>query len=129
MLSLSKFNYPQFIRFALVGASGTVVMLGTLYIFTEYARLNYYLSYAIAFVLAVSNNYLWNTIWTFRQDKSFRALSKYAGVSLFTLIVNETILFILTGIFGIWYILSAVVGVIAAFGINYTLSRRLVWVK
>ena len=61
----------QFIKFGLVGVSNTAidwlaffVLVNTLILTKEgepFAK-------AIAFIIAVINSYVWNTIWTFRQE-------------------------------------------------------------
>jgi len=117
------------IKFGCVGASGAVVNIGTLYILTAYAGLNYFIAYAISFVLAVTNNYIWNSIWTFEQSKSWAALGRYALVSTLTLSINESLLYLLSYKLGVWYMLSATLGIGAAFIINYILSRRIVWTR
>jgi putative flippase GtrA len=61
----------RYIKFGIVGASGTVVNLAMLHIGHEYifnhieASYNKpYLSLAVAIVLATINNFTWNRLWT-----------------------------------------------------------------
>ena len=55
----------QFIKFALVGASGTVINLGLVYIFYDLIGWNEYLAITIGFVVSVLTNFILNDIWTF----------------------------------------------------------------
>jgi dolichol-phosphate mannosyltransferase len=66
----------RFIKFGTVGASGTFVNLGVLYLAQEYffraiespeIRLN--VSLVVAIFFATVNNFLWNRAWTWRDRK------------------------------------------------------------
>ncbi|MDH4285740.1 MAG: GtrA family protein, partial [Gallionellaceae bacterium] len=66
----------RFLKFGVVGASGTVVNLGLLYYGREYLfadvqspelRLN--LSLALAIFFATLNNFCWNRAWTWADRK------------------------------------------------------------
>ena len=61
----------RYIRFGLVGASGTVVNMAILFLAQEYlfraiepARDRLYASLALAIAVATVNNFSWNRIWT-----------------------------------------------------------------
>ncbi len=61
----------RYVRFGMVGASGTVVNLAVLYTAHEYlfsaiepAGSKPYVSLALAIVLATANNFTWNRLWT-----------------------------------------------------------------
>jgi putative flippase GtrA len=116
----------RILRFAAVGASGTVLGLGLLYVLTSLCGVNYLLSNAIVFIISATNNYVWNTLWTFKDRLNIRPYGKYVGANVLTFGINEFVLWILTSA-GIWYILSATIATIVAFAINYVLSRRFVW--
>ncbi|MHA1303903.1 MAG: GtrA family protein [Candidatus Heimdallarchaeaceae archaeon] len=55
----------QFIKFSIVGASGTVVNLGIVYLLATILGFNEYLATSIGFILSVINNFIFNEIWTF----------------------------------------------------------------
>jgi dolichol-phosphate mannosyltransferase len=52
-------------RFCVVGASGYVVNV-SVYAFLIHAGVDYVSAAAGAFAVAVTNNYIWNRLWTFR---------------------------------------------------------------
>lgn len=56
-------------KFCAVGSSGYVVNLGVYTIALTQAGLDYRLAATISFLVAVSNNYLWNRVWTFRERR------------------------------------------------------------
>jgi len=120
--------HAKLVRFMLVGASGAVVNLGTLYAFTNYVGLNDMLSYAIAFWLSVSNNFLWNSIWTF---SGYRAggwnYTRYAVISAITFGINFGLVYLLTNVAGLWIVWASAIGILTAFVLNYLFSRRFVW--
>jgi len=126
ILYLYKF---RILRFALVGASGAVIGLTCLYVLTSSIGLNYLGSYAIAFVISVTTNYILNSLWTFKQRKGLVGWAKYALACSPAFAVSMTLMFVLTGLGGLWYILSAVILIFVAFLVNYGLSRRFVWAK
>jgi putative flippase GtrA len=61
----------RYIKFGLVGASGTLVNMAVLFLSQEYlfsaiepARQRLYASLALAIALATVNNFAWNRLWT-----------------------------------------------------------------
>lgn len=68
----------RFLKFGTVGASGTVVNIGVLFLAQEFlfntvqtpeVRLN--LSLALAIFLATLNNFCWNRLWTWADRKPY----------------------------------------------------------
>jgi len=130
LASLYWYKVRRISKFMAVGASGTVISLGILWSLTELAGWHYMWSYTVSFVVSVITNYIMNSIWTFNDKQShFKGLGKYALVSTLTLGFRQLLLFVFTDIFGIWYMLSALVIIFIAFGINFGLSRKYVWNK
>ncbi len=59
----------QFIKFALVGVTNTLVDWIVFYLLVSSVLENQHsLAKAISFAIAVLNSYLWNTIWTFKKE-------------------------------------------------------------
>src|SRR6188508_55385 len=69
-------NWVQLAKFCTVGAAGYVVNLAV-YTWLVREGLHYNLAAAISFLVAVTNNYTWNRLWTFRGDRGHVA---YQGV-------------------------------------------------
>lgn len=117
-------------KFITVGASGTLIGLGLLFLLTDLAGWHYLLSYTIAFVCSTGNNYLWNSLWTFKGKQSnITGYSKYLAISIITLCINLSMMYLLTEIAGLWYIASAVTVTVIVFLINFVASKRYVWSK
>lgn len=117
----------RLVRFAAVGGSGTIVLLGITYALTELG-LFYLLSYVIAFFISLVWNYLLNSRFTFGKNAGFGGLGRYGLIGLTTLGLNTVVTFILTES-GLYYLLSVGVAVVMAFLVNFGLSRKYVWKK
>lgn len=125
---VKKMLERRIVKFLTIGASGAVLNLAILFTCTEFFGFHYLLSYAISVTIVVTTNYILNSVWTFNDKKaSFTGLGKYAGISLVTLALREIMLFILTDVFGMWYMAGACIVIGITCLMNFGLSRRLVW--
>jgi putative flippase GtrA len=62
-------NWEELAKFCAVGASGYIVNLVVYVALLDAADLHYRLAASGSFLVAVTNNYLWNRLWTFRRDR------------------------------------------------------------
>ena len=92
-----RHNWEQLVKFGIVGATGYLVNLGVYALLVQKAGVHYIPAAIASFVVAVTNNYLWNRIWTFRHQRGHFAYQglRFFVVSLVTLGANLTILFAL----------------------------------
>ena len=67
-------NWVQLAKFAVVGATGYVVNLAVYTALLRGADWHYIYAATVSFLVAVSNNYLWNRLWTFRDQRGHVAL-------------------------------------------------------
>jgi dolichol-phosphate mannosyltransferase len=58
-------NWLQFMRYAVVGASGYVVNLAIFALAVHALAVDYRVAAVLAFLVSVSNNFWWNRHWTF----------------------------------------------------------------
>jgi putative flippase GtrA len=90
-------NWLQLVRFAVVGASGYVVNL-VIYTLLEHGlSASYALAATGAFIVALSNNFVWNRLWTFRAGEGhvgFQA-ARFCVVSLVAFAFNLLVLYAL----------------------------------
>ena len=63
----SRLIKATLVKFLIVGASGSVILLGLMWALVDKAGLHYLLSLPIAYTAAVSSNYFWNSKWTFNK--------------------------------------------------------------
>ena len=61
-------NWVQLAKFCVVGASGYVVNLAVFALLVSWGH-HYTVAAACSFLVAVTNNYTWNRLWTFRGQR------------------------------------------------------------
>src|SRR3954464_4172273 len=62
-------NWVQLAKFGAVGATGYVVNLAVYTALLRGAGWHYAYAATVSFLVAVTNNYLWNRLWTFRDQR------------------------------------------------------------
>lgn len=123
----------RFLKFCAVGLSGVLVNMGLLWLLTEVAGLFYLLSAAISIETSIISNFILNDCFTFRDRRSpqvksfFGRLLKFNLVSLAGLGLNMGVLWLLTEVFGIYYLLSNLCGIAVATLWNYLANTWWTW--
>jgi dolichol-phosphate mannosyltransferase len=87
-------NWVELVKFCVVGTSGYLVNLAVYVALLRGAGLHYLPAAACSFLVAVSNNYVWNWLWTFRAQRGhvcFQGL-RFLAVSLAALGANLLVL-------------------------------------
>jgi putative flippase GtrA len=74
-------NWEQLAKFCVVGVSGYIVNLAVYTALLDGANVHYLLAATGSFVVAVTNNYVWNRYWTFRHARGHFA---FQGLRFFT---------------------------------------------
>jgi putative flippase GtrA len=74
-------NWMQLAKFAAVGATGYAVNLAVYTALLRGAGWHYIYAATVSFLVAVSNNYLWNRVWTFRDQRGHVG---FQGLRFFT---------------------------------------------
>jgi putative flippase GtrA len=112
-------NWVQLAKFSVVGATGYVVNLAVYASLIE-AGFHYSLAAACSFLVAVTNNYTWNRLWTFRGQRGHFAYQglRFLGVSLVALAANEVLLTAFVA-FGIGKIVAQAIAVVLVMPINF----------
>ena len=90
-------NWLQLGRFCTVGASGYLVNLAVYTLLLRTAGVHYLLAATASFLVAVTSNYTWNRLWTFRRQRGhvgYQGL-RFLVVSTIALAANLTILYAL----------------------------------
>jgi putative flippase GtrA len=118
---------PRLRRFSVVGTSGLVVNNIVLFALHGLLGLALFPATVVAVHVAIVHNYLLHEVWTFRHRRpSARRFLSFSLVAATALLVNVSIVQVLTG-FGLFYLLANLVGIGAAFGINYAVSSTWIW--
>jgi len=86
----------RIIKFGLTGFLGMAIDFGATWLCKEKIRIDKYISNAIGFTLAVTNNYLINRIWTFQSKNAHwgAEFTKFLIVSLVGLALNTFIIYL-----------------------------------
>lgn len=129
LLHVLELSSP-FLRFSIVGASGTLVNLLSLWLMRYPLMLEHELASMTAIELSLINNFTLNDLWTFRRKRRggfLRALLNYHLTNLMGVMTQFIVSASLHRLLGFESLLSQFIGIILGFIVNYSLSRRLVW--
>ena len=77
-------NWVQLAKFATVGATGYAVNLAVYTALLRGAGWHYISAATVSFLVAVTNNYLWNRLWTFRDQRGHVG---FQGLRFFTVAI------------------------------------------
>jgi putative flippase GtrA len=113
-------NWVQLAKFCVVGASGYVVNLVVYTLLLKWAGLHYLAAAFVSFLVAVSNNYLWNRRWTFRGQRGHFAYQgmRFAVVSTLALAANLAVLRVLVEL-GVGKVAAQAIAIIAVTPLNF----------
>jgi putative flippase GtrA len=114
-------NWFQLVRFATVGASGYVVNLATYTLCLHVVGLHYLAAGTVAFVVAVTNNFIWNRHWTFRArggHAGFQA-ARFFAVSVAAFLFSLGMLEVLVGGLGVDKVLAQAIAIVTATPLNF----------
>mgnify|MGYP003972490835 CR=1 FL=1 len=123
----------RFLKFCAVGLSGVFVNLGLLWLMTEPVGLYYVLSYILAIEASIINNFTWNELWTFRDRRVSSQgvvggrFAKFNLICLLGLGIQVGLLLLFTEAVGLYYIISAVIGIIVATSFNFVFNKWWTW--
>ena len=114
-------NWLELVRFATVGASGYFVNLAVFSLAVHAAGIDYRVAATLAFVLALTNNFLWNRHWTFRAGgghAGFQA-ARFVAVSLAAFAFSLAVLELLVAGFGLPEVPAQALAILAATPLNF----------
>jgi putative flippase GtrA len=102
----------QFLRYVFVGGAAFVLDFGTLFVLTEYARVYYLTSAAIAFLLGLVANYALSVFWVFNRrtlERRWLEFGVFALVGVVGLGFNELFIWFFTEHAHLYYMVSKVI--------------------
>jgi len=124
-------NY-RVLKFAGVGATGTIVNLAVLKALVEGLHVPLYIAYLASFEASLTWNYTLHDRITFkgRRPRGFanavRYWARYHKAALGGLATYYTLSMLLSAA-GVYYLLAALIGIVAGFAVNYLVSEHHVW--
>lgn len=117
----------KIINFGIVGLTGIAVNMIALAILKDYIPLIG--ASFLAIELSIISNFILNDVWTFRENNNNTWLNRmlsYNGVALGGMVINIIVL-VMLALFGVWYILANLIGIVLGFAWNFLGNRRLTW--
>jgi putative flippase GtrA len=87
-------NWEQLLKFCVVGATGYVVNLGVYTLLLKNFDIHYIPAAICSFLVAVTSNYTWNRLWTFRAERGHYGIQgiRFLVVSTLALGANLVVL-------------------------------------
>ena len=119
--ALSKpHNWVQLAKFSVVGVSGYVVYLGVYTALLKGAGFHYALAATCAFAVAVTNNYTWNRLWTFNDQRGHVGWQglRFLVVAVIAYGINLALLSALIAL-GLDKVLAAAIAVVLVTPVNF----------
>jgi len=113
-------NWEQLVKFCVVGASGYVVNLVVYTLLLRGLGLHYGPAAVGSFLVAVTNNYTWNRMWTFRSARGhvvFQGL-RFFVVSVLALGANLVVLALLVAV-GLDEVLAQAIAIVVVTPVNF----------
>jgi putative flippase GtrA len=113
-------NWLQLARFCTVGASGYVVNLVVFTLLLHGVGMHYLLAATGSFLVAVTNNYTWNRLWTFRGQRGHVAYQglRFLVVSTLALAANLLILHLLVRL-GLGEVVAQAIAIVLVTPLNF----------
>jgi putative flippase GtrA len=113
-------NWMQLAKFATVGASGYVINLAVYTALLRGAGFHYAAAATCSFLVAVTNNYVWNRLWTFHDQRGHVAWQglRFLVVALIAYAANLALLSGLIGL-GVDKVLAQAIAVVLVTPLNF----------
>jgi putative flippase GtrA len=114
-------NWLQLVKFCLVGGSGFLVNLTVFALAAKGLGLHHLESAAVAYAVAVTNNFLWNRYWTFRArhgHAGFQA-ARFLAVSTCAALLAAGILELLVSVGGVSELPAQAISIVMATPLNF----------
>jgi putative flippase GtrA len=113
-------NWEQLVKFCVVGASGYAVNLAVFSALVLGIGLHYIPAAVCSFLVAVTNNYTWNRLWTFRAQRGHVAYQgvRFLVVSTLALGANLVVLHGLV-LVGLDEVLAQAIAIVVVTPVNF----------
>jgi putative flippase GtrA len=119
----------RWIKFSAVGGAGVIVQLAMLALLRSGFGWHYLVATAVAVETAVIHNFVWHARWTWAdrpatlRDSLIRLLRFNLSTGLVSVTANLLVMSVLVGLYGLPYLPSNVVAIIATGLVNFLVSE------
>jgi putative flippase GtrA len=113
-------NWEQLVKFCVVGASGYAVNLAVFSLLVLGVGLHYIPAAILSFLVAVTNNYTWNRLWTFSDQRGHVAYqgARFLVVSTLALGANLVVLHVLV-VLGLNEVVAQAIAIVLVTPVNF----------
>lgn len=113
-------NWKQLAQFCAVGATGYFVNLAVYAVLLDAAGLHYISAAVGSFLVAVTNNYAWNRMWTFRAQRGHvgHQGARFFLVSALALVANLAVLHTLVTL-GLGEFVAQAIAIVVVTPVNF----------
>jgi putative flippase GtrA len=87
-------NWVQLAKFCTVGATGYIANLAVFALLVHGAGVHYLVAAVCSFLVAVTNNYTWNRLWTFRNQRGHVAYQGLRFLVVSTIALGANLVFL-----------------------------------
>lgn len=120
----------QLFKYGFVGGIAFCVDFGSLIFLTEFIKIHYLISAAIAFILGLLTNYTLSILWVFPKraiaDKRVEFLL-FLIIGLVGLALNEVIIWFFTEFIHFYYLISKLFSTVIVFFWNFFARKKLLF--
>lgn len=125
-----SFQFRQYPHFLIVGGFGYGVNIGLTFLFTEYVHLWYLLSFIIAACISLTCSFILNSLFTFRgylRKSHSERYALYTGFYIASALVTFALVYILTSVLGVYYLLSITVVTFVSSFVTFIVNKRFIF--
>jgi putative flippase GtrA len=120
----------QLLRYLIVGFSTVGLEFVNLRLFTEYIGLWYLASNTIAYIISFVFNFFLNRFWSFKSSGNIkRQLLIYGVLFIINLALSNLVMYLLTDILGIMYMISKIFSVGLVVSWNFIIYKKIIFTE
>lgn len=121
----------RFIKFALIGASGILINSMVMFLATETLQIYYLLSAGIGTVASTLWNFALTETWVYKAQYTTQGRARRLGLffvmNMVALALRTPMIYLLTAITGIFYLLSNIISLAVLTVIRFAFSENIIW--
>ncbi len=120
-----KILFIQIFKFLLVGGMATIIDFVLLYFFKDIIKLDLIIANSLSFIISVTYNYYASITFVFNVDKNnTKVFIIFVLFSATGLGINNFILWILTNVFKLYYLLSKIIATVFVMIFNFVTRKK-----